>query len=117
VVPIAMRGLQPAILQNNRELEEAARVSCARPWRVVMQVVLPLILPSFLAGWFVVAIVISGNLAIPVLLSSVHSPTVPLLVYELHTQGDTSRAAALFVVVLGTLLIGLVLVALLRKLP
>lgn len=117
VVPIAMRGLQPAILQINRELEEAARVSGAHPLRVVLQVVLPLILPSFLAGWFVVAIVISGNLAIPVLLSSVHSPTVPLLVYELHTQGDTSRAAALFVVVLGTLLIGLILVAILRRFP
>lgn len=65
VVPIAMRGLQPAILQINRELEEAARVSGARPMRVVLQIVLPLILPSFLAGWFVVAIVISGNLAIP----------------------------------------------------
>jgi iron(III) transport system permease protein len=52
--------------------------------------------------------VISGNLAIPILLSSAQNPTVPLLVYELYTQGQTSRAAALFVIVLGALLVGLV---------
>jgi hypothetical protein len=44
---------------------------------------------------------------------------VPLLVYELYTQGQTARAAALFVIVLGALLIGLVVMgglsALLRR--
>jgi iron(III) transport system permease protein len=82
-------------------------------------IVLPLIMPSFLSGWFVVAIVMSGNLAIPILLSSSSSPTVPLLVYQLYTQGQTARAAALFVIVLGGLIVGLLLVtalsALLRR--
>lgn len=115
VIPIATRALHPALLQINRELEEASRVSGASPWRMALGIVLPLIMPSFLAGWFVVAIVISGNLAIPILLSSTQRPTVPLLVYQLYTQGQTSQAAALFVVVLGGLLIGLVLVAALTR--
>lgn len=82
---------------------------------------LPLIAPSFLAGWFVVAIVVSGNLAIPILLSSQANATVPLVVYELYTSGETSRAAALFVIVLGALLAAFVLVtavaALIRRAP
>lgn len=108
-VPIATRALQPALLQINRELEEASRISGARPARVVFGVVLPLIAPSFFSAWFVVAIVISGNLSIPVLLSSSLTPTVPLLVYDLNTQGYASRAAALLVLVLGTLTIGMLL--------
>lgn len=115
-VPIATRAVQPAVGQITRELEEASRVSGAPPMRMLVGIVLPLIMPSFVAGWFVVAIVISGNLAIPILLSSAQNPTVPLLVYELYTQGQTSRAAALFVIVLGALLIGLVVMGGLSRL-
>jgi iron(III) transport system permease protein len=115
-VPIATRAVQPAVGQITRELEESSRVSGAAPLRMVVGIVLPLIMPSFVAGWFVVAIVISGNLAIPILLSSAQNPTVPLLVYELYTQGQTSRAAALFVIVLGALLAGLVVMGGLSRL-
>ncbi|MHA6622579.1 ABC transporter permease [Pseudonocardia sp. DLS-67] len=115
-VPIATRAIQPAVGQITRELEEASRVSGAAPLRMLVGIVLPLIMPSFVAGWFVVAIVISGNLAIPIMLSSAQNPTVPLLVYELYTQGQTSRAAALFVIVLGTLLVGLVVMGGLSRL-
>ena len=113
VIPLATRALQPALIQISRELEEASRISGAGSLRMFVGIVLPLIMPSFLAGWFVVAIVISGNLAIPILLSSAQQPTVPLLVYELYTQGETSQAAALFVVILSGLLAGLVLASLL----
>jgi iron(III) transport system permease protein len=108
-VPIATRAIQPALMQIHRELEEAARTSGARPTRVVLGVVLPLVSSSFFAGWFVVAIVIAGNLAIPVLLSSALTPTVPVLVYDLNTQGSASRAAALLVLVLGTLTVGMLM--------
>lgn len=120
-IPIAMRSVQPALMQINRELEEAGRTSGGSPLRVFGGIVLPLIAPSFLAGWFVVAIVVSGNLAIPILLSSQANATVPLVVYELYTSGETSRAAALFVIVLGALLAAFAVAAagsaLLRRLP
>ncbi|WP_119696286.1 ABC transporter permease [Microbacterium halotolerans] len=115
-VPIATRAIQPALMQINRELEEASRISGARPMRVVLGVVLPLIAPSFFSAWFVVAIVIAGNLSIPVLLSSALTPTVPLLVYDLNTQGYASRAAALLVLLLGTLTIGMLLLLALQRL-
>ena len=110
-IPIATRAVQPALMQINRELEEAGRTSGGSPRRVFAGIVLPLIAPSFLAGWFVVAIVVSGNLAVPILLSSQANTTVPLLVYRLYTTGETSQAAALFVVVLGALLVGFAVVA------
>ncbi|MQA84534.1 MAG: ABC transporter permease subunit [Streptosporangiales bacterium] len=65
-MPIATRSVQPALTQIGRELEEAARIGGASARRMFAGIVLPLIAPSFLAGWFVVAIVVSGNLAIPI---------------------------------------------------
>lgn len=115
-VPIASRSAQSAIGQLGRELEEASRIGGARPLRMFFDVILPLILPSFLAGWFLVAIVISGNLAVPILLTSPDNVTVPIVVFELYTDGDTAKAAALFVVVLALLSAGLALLALLGRL-
>ncbi|RGE18954.1 iron ABC transporter permease [Leucobacter sp. wl10] len=110
VTPVATRAIQPAIMQLNRELEEASRVSGAKPWATVRRIVVPLILPSFLAGWFVVGIVVSGNLAIPILLaSSRQTPTVPMRVFELYSEGRTPQAAALFVVFLSVILLGFLL--------
>ncbi|SDT70810.1 iron(III) transport system permease protein [Jiangella sp. DSM 45060] len=104
-VPLATRAVQPALRQVGRELEESARVSGARPVRMFFSIVVPLIAPSLLAGWFLVAILVSGNLTIPMLLSTTDSATVPLVVYNLHSQGETSQAAALFVILLGALLV------------
>lgn len=108
-VPIATRAVQPALAQISRELEEASRVNGASPIRMFFGIVVPLIAPSFVAGWFVVAILVSGNLAIPILLSTQESITVPILVLQLYTQGETARAAALFVALLALLLTALLL--------
>ncbi|MGH3585849.1 MAG: ABC transporter permease, partial [Pseudonocardia sp.] len=115
-MPIASRSAQAAIGQLGRELEEASRVSGARPIRMFLDVVLPLILPSFLSGWFLVAIVISGNLAVPILLTSQDNVTVPIVVFELYTQGETAQAAALFVIVLTALAAGLTVLTLAGRL-
>ncbi|MFC6019322.1 ABC transporter permease [Plantactinospora solaniradicis] len=115
-VPIAQRAIQPALAQLSHELEEASRVAGARPLRMFAGIVFPLIAPSFLAGWFVSAIVVSGNLAVPILLSSQNNATVPLLVFELYTAGETSRAAALFVIMMVLLCLGLVVLAGLARL-
>lgn len=110
-MPIASRSTDAALGQVHPELEEAARISGARPVRRFVDILIPLISPAFVAGWFTVAIVISGNLAIPVLLSGPDTKTVPLLVFELFTNGSTGQASALFVLVLVTL-VGAMLVAL-----
>lgn len=113
-VPIATRSVQPALAQISSELEEASRVAGASPLRMFLGIVVPLISRSFLAGWFVMAILVSGNLAIPILLSTQENITVPILVLQLHTQGETSRAAALFVALLAILLLGFIAVQIVK---
>lgn len=115
-IPIASRAVAPALAQLTSELEESARVSGATPVRTFFGVVLPIIAPSFLTGWFITAILISGNLAIPILLSGPGNQTVPILVFNLYDSGEAAQAAAVFVVILGALTLGLAVLMLISRL-
>lgn len=100
VVPIAMRPIQGAIAQLSQELEDAARTNGATASRMFFGIVIRIIAPSFIAAWFVSAILVSGNLAVPTLLSGVGNKTVPILVFQLYTNGAVVEAAALLLVYL-----------------
>ncbi|HLH66075.1 MAG TPA: ABC transporter permease subunit [Solirubrobacteraceae bacterium] len=94
--PIAARAVSGPIAQISTELEEAARTAGASARRAILGILLPLILPSFLAGWFLCAIVSAGNLDIPILLASASNQTVPLVAYNLYDNGELAQAAAVF---------------------
>lgn len=64
------RAMNAAILQVHRDLEEAATMSSARPWRVMWRVFFPLMLPTFAGVW------------IWVVLLSVRVAGMPLVLYE-----------------------------------
>lgn len=103
-VPIAMRAAEGAVAQLPAELEEAARISGAGPVRVFVGIVLRLVVPSFLAGWVLAGVLISGNLAVPVLLASPDSSTLAVEVLKLYQDGEVAQAAAVFgLLVLGYL--------------
>lgn len=106
--PVVGRMAEGALVQLSTELEEAARTAGAGVSRTFCGIVLRLVLPSLVAAWFVAALRISGDLSIPVLLSSINTMPVSLVSYQYFTTGDTAAAAALactilFAVVLGML--------------
>lgn len=94
--PIASRAMAGSIAQLGRDLEEAARVHGASAPRALVGIVLRLILPSFLAGWLLTAVVAAGNLDIPILLASPGNETVPLVAQNLFGDGSLAQAAAVF---------------------
>lgn len=100
MTPIASRVTVGAIEQVSVELEEAAQVCGAGPLRAIGEILVRLILPTFLASWFITAIVAAGNLEIPALLSSPGSETVPVAALQLFQQGYLAQASALFGIML-----------------
>ena len=99
-IPLVSRIAEGALAQISPELEEAARISGAAPTRVFVGIVLRLVLASFGAGWFLSALFISGNLAVPAMLASPVAKPVASTAYELFASGQTSEAAALFLIIL-----------------
>jgi iron(III) transport system permease protein len=100
VIPFAMQAATAAILQISPELQEAARISGATGTRALFDVVLRLIAPSFLVGWFMTAILVSGNLEVPLLLNAPGEQPIAAVIYDLNSRGDFSPACALLVIVL-----------------
>lgn len=103
VLPFTMQSAQAALAQIGRELEEASRASGASPLRTTVRIVAPLIAPSFFAGWFVAAVIIAGNLDVPLLLGSPGLTTIAARIYALNAQGQVGDAAALLTVLLAGL--------------
>jgi iron(III) transport system permease protein len=105
VIPIGSRAVEGGLVQISTELEDAARVSGASAARTFSSIVVRLVMPSFLAGWFLSGLIIAGNLSLPVLLSSPTLQPTAVRAYSLYTQGNTAQAAALFLLLLVTILL------------
>lgn len=99
-IPVSSRIAEGALAQLSPELEEAGSVSGANSLRVLWSIVLKLIMPSFLAGWFLSALFISGNLAVPMLLAPPGMVPVAQSAFQLYLAGDMAAGAALFMVIL-----------------
>ncbi len=103
-MPFAVRAVQPALLEVQRELEEAAETLGAGRFYVFRRIILPIILPALLTGFtlsfaravgeYGSVIFISGNLPMK-------TEITPLLIVIHLEQFDYRGAAALGVVMLA----------------
>ncbi|MFC4137571.1 MULTISPECIES: iron ABC transporter permease [unclassified Microbacterium] len=114
-IPVSSRIAEGALAQLSPELEEAARTSGAGSVRVLLSIVLRLVIPSFLAGWFLSALFISGNLAVPMLLAPPGLQPVSLTAFQEFLLGNMSQGAALFMIILVAAMSVLGLAALAMK--
>lgn len=100
VIPFAVQAANAAIVQIAPELQEAAATSGAAAHEVLVDVVLRLIAPSFLVGWFMTAILVSGNLEVPLLLKAPGEQPVAAVIYDLNSRGEFGAACALLAITL-----------------
>ena len=81
----------------SRDLEEAARIHGGSWQRTFGEVVLRLTSRSFLYGWLVVGLIISGELSVPMLLYAPGNELLTIAIYDLYARGKASEAAAVSV--------------------
>ena len=103
-MPFAVRAVQPALQEVQRDLEEAAETLGARRVYVLRRIILPTVLPALLTGFTLAfaravgeygsVIFISGNLPMK-------TEITPLLIVIHLEEFDYQGAAALGVVMLG----------------
>lgn len=110
--PLASRVAEAALVQVGDELEESSRVAGASVARGFLRIIMPIISPSFIAGWIGTGIVISGNLAVPIMLSSPTNITVPVEAFQLYGAGEATLVSAIFVIQLVGIAVVVILAAL-----
>jgi len=101
-IPIALRACHSSLLQIHPELEEASEISGSSWPRTFGRVLLPLMIPGLLVGWFYVLTLTFKVLSIPVLLSHVGTQVFPIVLFQFYSSGRFGELCAL-----GTILIGI----------
>jgi iron(III) transport system permease protein len=94
-MPYGIRTASASMIQISRELEEAAGVSGASWLQTFRKVILPLLMPGFIAGWIYVSIVALRELSTSILLYSYQSTVLSILVFDLWEGGQYNYVCAL----------------------
>ena len=97
-LPFVVRSVQPALVEVQRDLEDAAETLGASPWQIFRRIILPAVLPAVLTGFTLAfargigeygsVVFISGNLPMK-------TEITPLLIVIKLEQFEYQAAAAL----------------------
>lgn len=103
---MSVRTITASLSQVHSSLEEAALNSGASWLRTCKDIILPLIAPSVIAGWFLIFMPSFYELTMSILLYGSETKTIGVLLYELQTYADSQNASVLSVLILAIVLIG-----------
>ncbi|WP_027937764.1 ABC transporter permease [Anaeroarcus burkinensis] len=112
---MAVRTIAASLSQVHPSLEEAALNSGASWLRTCKDILLPLVAPSIVAGWFLVFMPSFYELTMSIILYGAETKTIGVLLYELQTYADPQNASVLSVLVLLIVLLGNLIVSKVSK--
>jgi len=103
--------IQSRLAGMSQDLEEAAQDLGAKPFRVMIDITMPLIAPGMLAGWLLAFTLSLDDLIIATFVSGPGATTMPMLIYSrvrLGLRPDINALATIIIVVvaLGVILAG-----------
>ncbi len=98
------RTMNAAMLQIHKELEEAALVSRAVPWRVLWRVFVPLVMPSLVGIWIYIVLLAVRLAGIPLILyEGRNNEVLAVLIWYLWDDGEIEGVAAIGVMLMISL--------------
>jgi iron(III) transport system permease protein len=103
-IAFGTRLMNSAIIQVQKELEQAAYVCGATPTRTLFAITLPLLFPAFTAGLIWVAVHVLRGFSIPLMLSTKSTQVFAVLLWDYWDSGRVSMASALGVLLILVLI-------------
>jgi len=105
MMPMASRFTTATIIQISSELEEASALS-GGSWLVTFRkIILPLLIPGFMAGWIYVAMVALRELSTSILLYSHGTEVLSIVIFDLWDGGQYPELCALGIMMIALLVI------------
>jgi iron(III) transport system permease protein len=100
------RSMNASLLQVHKELEEAAYVSGARPWRTLWRVFLPLMMPTFVGVWIWVTLHAVRIAGLPLILyEGPQNQVLSILIWNMWDEGYVPAVAAIGTLMMLSLLL------------
>ena len=111
-LPFAVVAIHSGLKQIDYHLEDAASLAVAGWTRVMRKVVVPLLWPSILTGFFIVFVLALGELGTTLLVIPPGRETIPIKIYNLMHYGAHQQVAALCLIMTAAIMLcaGLLLV-------
>jgi iron(III) transport system permease protein len=104
-MPYGMRYASTSMFQIGRELEESALMSGAGWFQTFRRVLLPLLVPGFVAGWIYIFVVSFRELGSSVLLYSPGREVLSIAIWQQWNDGLLPQLSALGVMLVGFLVV------------
>lgn len=101
---LAFQPLRTGLESLSQSLIEAGQLSGASRFRVWTRIVLPLLKPEIVGGFFIVLIPILGELTMSVFLTSPNFHSIGTLLFDLQDYADQKSAAALSILLVVSIL-------------
>ena len=104
-LPYGIRAASASMIQISKELEEASVASGASWLQTFYKVLLPLLMPGFIAGWVYIAIVSLRELSTSILLYTQDSIVLSILIFDMWESGLYNTVSALGVLMVVFLML------------
>ena len=101
--------IQSRLAGMSQDLEEAAQDLGAKPFRVMIDITMPLIAPGMLAGWLLAFTLSLDDLIIATFVSGPGATTMPMLIYSRVRLGLRPDINALATIIIVVVAIGIIL--------
>ncbi|RKN62988.1 ABC transporter permease [Paenibacillus ginsengarvi] len=115
-VPYVVRTMSAGFARLDRSVEEASLILGATPWQTLRLVTIPLVRPALMASAFFAFIMSFDELVMALFLTGPGMVTLPMLIYsDIQFNMTPAIAAASSIIILGTVLIGLIGMSMLKR--
>ncbi len=104
-MPYGIRAASASMIQINKELEEASFASGGTWFQTFRKVILPLLMPGFVAGWIYISIIALRELSTSILLYSYNSTVLSIMAFDLWEGGQYTYVCALGVLMVLLLVV------------
>jgi len=104
-MPYGIRAASASMIQINKELEEASLASGGTWFQTFRKVLLPLLMPGFVAGWIYISIIALRELSTSILLYSYNSTVLSIMAFDLWEGGQYTYVCALGVLMVLLLVV------------
>jgi iron(III) transport system permease protein len=103
-LPYGIRTTTATMIQIHTELEEAAALSGASWAQTFGKIILPMLMPGFMAGWLYIAMIALRELSTSILLYGHGSEVLSIVIFQLWNDGEYPTVCALGIVMVMLLI-------------